>query len=75
MKTKPNRQKALPGRGGKKGCFLHGADKPEIDAEQVFDRANRLSGVLNKILTRPDAPEHYEFTSEPAKPPPVRATK
>ena len=62
MKRKPNSQNALPGKADRRGpCFLHGADEPELNADEVRQRASRLSGVLSKILTRHDSPEHVDL--------------
>jgi hypothetical protein len=61
MKTKPNSRNVASGHEGKAGrCFLHEEGEPELDAEQVRQRASRLSGTLRKILKRPDSPEHFE---------------
>jgi len=62
MKLEPKSQIVSPRIGpGKNRQLLEAASRPELDSEQVRQRASRISGVLKEILDRRDSPEHISL--------------
>jgi hypothetical protein len=59
MKLEPKRQPMPKGRGrneNEKPALLRAETRPELDPDQIRQRADRMSGVLEGILNRLEIP-------------------